>query len=63
MLNEWLKAKLDSFELRIRSMRTKQGKANNDCYYNSGWAHGYIAAQRDARKAARIDAANARIGG
>lgn len=62
-LGKWLTAEWDRFELRVRGGRTKKGRENNDLYYSSGWADGYMFAQKEARKAARIDAANARIGG
>lgn len=48
-MTEWLKQKLDVFELRVRAGRTKQG---HDTYYCAGWADGYKAAQRDARVSA-----------
>ena len=53
-LSEWLKQRLDVFELRVRAYKTKEGKQSNDIYWNSGWAAGYKAAQRDARKASRL---------
>lgn len=49
----WLAAKLDIFDLKVRGGKTKKGRANNDLYYSSGWAHGYKQAQTDARKASR----------
>lgn len=49
-MNEWLKQKFDRFELRVRAGKTKEG---HDTYYCAGWADGYKAAQRDARKSAR----------
>jgi hypothetical protein len=49
-VNHWLKQKIDIFELRVRAGRTKKG---TDTYYCAGWADGYKAAQRDARKAAK----------
>lgn len=52
-LEAWLKAKLDTFDLRVRGGRTKKGRENNDLYYSAGWADGYRAAQKDARAAAR----------
>jgi hypothetical protein len=48
-MNEWLKKKFDVFELRVRAGRGK----HRDTYYCAGWADGYKAAQRDARKSAR----------
>jgi hypothetical protein len=52
-MTQWLKQRLDRFELRVRGGRTKKGRENNDCYYSAGWADGYKAAQRDARAASR----------
>jgi hypothetical protein len=52
-ITQWLKQRLDIFELRVRGGKTKKGRENNDLYYCSGWADGYKAAQRDARAASR----------
>jgi hypothetical protein len=48
-LTNWLAQKLDTFELRVRAGRTKKGRY--DLHYCAGWADGYKAAQRDARRA------------
>jgi len=48
-MSEWLKKTPDIFELRVRAGRGK----HRDTYYCAGWADGYKAAQRDARKYAR----------
>ena len=47
-LYNWLQKKLDTFELRVRAGRRKGG---TDTYYCAGWADGYKAAQKDARRA------------
>ena len=47
-LRNWLAKKLDVFELLIRAAGTKRG---TDTHYCAGWADGYKAAQRDARRA------------
>lgn len=52
-ITEWLKQRLDVFELRVRGGRTKKGREHNDLYYSAGWADGYKAAQKDARAASR----------
>ncbi len=52
-LRNWLAKKLDVFELRVRAARTKRG---TDIYYCAGWADGYKAAQRDARRADSVQA-------
>ena len=49
----WLRQRLDIFDLKVRANKTKDGRKHNDIYWNSGWAAGYKAAQRDARRAAR----------
>ena len=49
-LNEWLKQRLDVFELRIRAAKQKLGR---DTYWCAGWAEGYVTAWRDARRAAK----------
>jgi hypothetical protein len=55
-LNHWLRQKLDIFELRVRAENTSEAAAaNRDLYWCSGWAQGYKAAQRDARRASRAD--------
>lgn len=53
-LGNWLGTKFEQFELRVRAGRTKGG---NDTYYRAGWADGYKAAQKDARKADRTELA------
>lgn len=53
-ITQWLKQKLDIFELRVRA--GKLGTADSvghDIYWCAGWAQGYKAAQRDARRADR----------
>jgi hypothetical protein len=51
-ITQWLKQRLDTFELRVRAGRiAKQG--GRDVYYCAGWADGYKAAQKDARAASR----------
>lgn len=55
MIHEWLKKRFDVFDLRVRASRGK----NRDSYYCAGWADGYKAAQRDARKAVRHEDAGA----
>lgn len=54
-ITQWLKQKLDIFELRIRA--GKQGIADSgrgrDIYWCAGLGQGYKAAQRDARRADR----------
>lgn len=50
-LPAWLKQHLDKFDLRVRGGRIKE--RGHDLYYCLGWADGYVAAQRDARKASR----------
>ena len=50
-LRSWLAKKLDVFELRIRAAGLKRC---HDMYYCAGWADGYKAAQRDARRADKI---------
>lgn len=53
-MNEWLKRKLDIFELRARAGKSRLvDNVRHDTYWCAGWAQGYIAAQRDARRAAR----------
>jgi hypothetical protein len=52
-ITQWSKQRLDTFELRVRAGRSKKGRENNDLYYSAGWADGYKAAQKDARKALR----------
>lgn len=47
---QWLKQRLDVFDLRVRAGRHANGR---DIYYCAGWADGYKAAQKDARKAAK----------
>lgn len=53
-ISQWLNQRLDVFELKVRGNKTKDGRKHNDIYWCSGWAAGYKAAQRDARKAAKI---------
>ena len=54
-IGNWLGTKFDLFELRVRASRGK----NRDIYYCAGWADGYKAAQKDARKADRTELATA----
>ena len=51
-LTTWLAAKLDKFDLRVRAGKRAEG---HDLYYCSGWSDGYMAAQKDARKAHATD--------
>jgi hypothetical protein len=51
-LTQWLKQRLDVFDLRVRASKCKAYR--HDIYYCSGWADGYKAAQCDARKALRF---------
>lgn len=51
-LTTWLAAKLDTFDLRVKAGKRKEGY---DTYYCAGWADGYKAAQSDARAAHATD--------
>lgn len=53
-LGNWLGTQLDVFELKVRAGKRKEG---HDSYYCAGWADGYKAAQKDARKADRTELA------
>lgn len=54
VMNEWLKRKLDIFELRVRASKSDLAHSvGHDTYWCAGWAQGYMAAQRDARRSAR----------
>lgn len=49
-IEQWLKKRLDIFELRVRASRLRDGR---DMYWRAGWAAGYKAAQNAARIAYR----------
>jgi hypothetical protein len=55
-LEQWLKAKLDISELRVRAGKsTLADSVGHDTYWCAGYAQGYKAAQRDARRASSHD--------
>jgi hypothetical protein len=51
-IQQWLKQKLDMFELRVRAGKiiVSGTRPGTDLYFCDGWARGYMAAQRDARR-------------